>query len=142
MQYKNIKPGIIIEELLEEEGRKELCLDEIEIYCFNGKPKLFQKIVYSEPRYATIYDENFKTLDFSFKREYVKSLNPIDDNLKKAVSLSSELALGFKLVRVDWAIYKGKLYFNEMTFTPVSGFFLFEYEKWNYEFGKMLELNK
>ena len=41
---------------------------------------------------------------------------------KKALELSSILAKDFKFVRVDWIVYKGKLYFGEMTFTPMSGF--------------------
>lgn len=41
---------------------------------------------------------------------------------KKALELSKILAEGFKFVRVDWMVYKDKLYFGEMTFTPLSGF--------------------
>ena len=49
--------------------------------------------------------------------------SPGEELEKEALSLSKVLAQGFKFVRVDWMIYKQRLYFEEMTFTPVSGFF-------------------
>ena len=62
--------------------------------------------------------------------------------LSSAVKLSKKLAKDFKLVRIDWFINDDKLYFNEMTFTPYSGYFYFpeKYEKWDYILGKMLNL--
>ncbi len=45
-----------------------------------------------------------------------------DEFKQTAVNLSKILADNFKFVRVDWMIYKNKLYFEEMTFTPFSGY--------------------
>ncbi len=39
-----------------------------------------------------------------------------------ASGLSKILADSFRLVRVDWMIHNNKLYFEEMTFTPLSGY--------------------
>ncbi len=142
IQYKNIIPKIIIEPLLIEEGRKEP--EAIEIYCFNSEPKLFRKVNHSlnDKHEVSAYDENYKPIDFKIK-EYEEVVNEeVDDNLKKAVELSKELCKDFKFVRVDWMTYNGQLYFEEMTFTPYSGFYNFtdKYKDWNIKLGNMLNL--
>lgn len=138
LQYKNIIPKIIIEPLMQDnENSKPV---EIEIYCFNGKPKIFQKIIYSEPRAVNVYDENYNNLNLKFLPDYVLMNEPADENIKHAVELSKVLAKDFKLVRVDWLIFNNHIYFNEMTFTPFSGFFNFEPKEWNIKLGKLLKL--
>lgn len=139
MQYKDIKPQLIIEPFLA--GINDTP-EEIEIYCFNGQPKFSQKITYSIPATSTVYDENLKETDFTFNRNYIKTHLDIDDNLKKAIKLSEKLAEGFKLVRIDWFNCKDKIYFNEMTFTPFSGFFDFADSEMNKKLGDMLDLKK
>ena len=114
--------------------------DEIEIYCFNGKPKIFQHIKYTNPRQVSIYDENFNNIDLKFLPNYELQNKPVDDCIRQAVELSKKLCLDFKLVRVDWLIYKDKIYFNEMTFTPFSGLYNFEDDSWDYRLGNMLNL--
>ena len=142
MQYQDIKPKIIIEPLLRE--NINFPPTEIEIYCFNGQPKIFQKIIYEDFPKVSVYDENFNFVNFKFKEHYVSVQEPIDDNIKKAVELSKILAEQFKLVRVDWLLYKDHLYFNEMTFTPFSGFILFpaEYKDWDLKLGQMLDIKR
>ena len=115
-------------------------LDENEIYCFNGKPKIFQHIKYTNPRQVSIYDENFNNIDLKFLPNYELQNKPVDDCIRQAVELSKKLCLDFKLVRVDWLIYKDKIYFNEMTFTPFSGLYNFEDDSWDYRLGNMLNL--
>ncbi len=41
---------------------------------------------------------------------------------EEGLQLSEKLSKNFKFVRVDWMVYNKKLYFEEMTFTPLSGF--------------------
>ncbi len=139
-QYKNIVPKIIIEPLLRENINEDI--EEIEIYCFNSNPKILNwhnNDLNTEIRKSCSYDEKFNIIDLKFITNYTSVEHPIDENIKKAVELSRVLAKDFKLVRVDWMLFKDKLYFEEMTFTPFSGFFMFP-EKWNKKLGDMLNL--
>ncbi len=140
MQYKNIVPQIFIEPLLRENIDKKP--NGIEIYCFNGVPKIYQKIKYNQPREVSVYDENYNNINLKFLPEYILINEPADEQIKQAVSLSEKLAKGYKFARIDWLIYQNKLYFNEINFTPFSGFYHFEDKKWNIQLGKMLNLRK
>lgn len=140
MQYRDIPPQILVEPLLVTD--KKDFPTEIEIYCFNGVPRIFQRIVYSEKRVCSVYDEKFNQIDLKFSNGYVVEIKEADDLIKKAVALSSKLASEFKLVRVDWLVFNNEIYFNEMTFTPFSGYYDFSDKVWNERLGKMLDLNK
>lgn len=139
MQYKNIKPQLLIEEILyEEEDCKTV---EYEIYCFNGIPQLYIKAkITSVKTTATVYNKNFEISDLILYSTYEQEKEAADDNLKKVVELSKILSKDFKLVRVDWILSKGKIYFNEMTFTPMSGFFKFNDPNLDLKLGTMLKL--
>ena len=139
MQYKDILPKLIVEPVLIDEDKTYPM--EYEIYCFNGEPKIFQKIEYKQPTVCYVYDEHFQDYDIKFNPGYIKESMPAEDNLKKAVELSKILAKDFKLVRVDWLIYNNQIYFNEMTFSPFSGFCIFQNPEWNERLGKMLKLD-
>lgn len=138
MQYKGIIPKVIIEPLLVSEENPFPI--EYEIYCFNGEPKIFQKIKYQNTVKYCVYGEDYNIDDICFNGSYIREVEPVDDSLKKAVELSKILSNGFKFVRVDWLLYENKIYFNEMTFTPFSGFYAFPKAEWNLRLGKMLNL--
>ncbi|MBQ9244888.1 hypothetical protein IJ182_01320 [bacterium] len=138
MQYKFIEPKILIEPLLRENINEMPA--EYEIYCFNGKPKIFQKVRYGQNKEATVYDENFNIMNLKFSSDYNLKNEEADNYIKEAVELSKKLVGDFKLVRIDWLLYKGQLYFNEMTFTPFSGFYNFEDDKWDKKLGDLLNL--
>ncbi len=138
LQYRNIVPQIMVEELLREDSA-EMPM-ELEIYCFNEHPKIFQKIIHDSPAKVCIFNDKYENIDLKFSREHILIDESADDLLKQAVNLSKLLCQGFKLVRIDWLINKNKLYFNEMTFTPYSGFYSFPDIKVDLKLGKMLKL--
>ena len=138
-QYKNIEPQVIIEPVLCDEGTSVPV--DIQIYCFNGVPKLFEVKSNTEPRMCTVFDEYFEQSDIKFMKKDISIFQQPDDNLKKAVELSAVLCQNFKFVRVDWIVGCGKLYFNDMTFTPESGYFEFIDKKQDIKLGNMLKLN-
>ncbi|MBQ9244886.1 hypothetical protein IJ182_01310 [bacterium] len=138
LQYKYIEPKIIIEPLMRD--NIDEMPTEYEIYCFNGKPKIFQKVKYGRNKYATVYDENFNKIDLKFKPDYQLLKEDADNYLKEAIELSKKLVGDFKLVRIDWMLYNNQLYFAEMTFTPFSGFYEFEDDKWDKKLGDLLSL--
>ena len=50
-------------------------------------------------------------------------IEPEEKNFREEAMYNSKiLSKEFKLVRIDWMIYNNKIYFEEMTFTPLSGF--------------------
>jgi len=138
LQYKNIVPQLLIEELMMNDiNTKPL---EIEVYCFNGIPKIIQEIRYSTPREASVYDENFNQINLKFKPDYIFNYKIAEKLSKEAKEISGILAHNFKLARIDWLVYNNKIYFEEITFTPFSGFYIFEEPDWNKKLGDMLQL--
>ena len=123
MQYKGVKPCILIEEYLgDEDGTLPV---DYKFYCMNGKatsvmvcedrdgvhhPKFFfmdkewKKLPYTE--------EVFKYPDFQIEKP---------ENMDKAFEVAESLAKEFPFVRVDLYIVKDKIYFGELTFTPAAG---------------------
>ncbi len=136
-QYLNINPKIIIEPLFIE-------FEEVEVLCFNGEAKVIQKFKYDNKRtrFYHTFDENFNSINLSFRAEEKYFETQADEILKKAVELSKTLANGFKFVRIDWMFYQNKLHFGEMTFTPYSGFIFFaeNHNELQIKLGKILNL--
>lgn len=141
LQYKNIKPKILVEKLLSDDDNQQA--KEFEIWCINSVPK-FYTVIDNKNFNRNTYDENYNFINLKFSDSYSNNFsdNDVNDLLKEAVILSRGLAKEFKLVRVDWIVYENRLYFNEMTFTPHSGFIHFpkECEVWDKKIGKMLNL--
>ena len=117
LQYKNITPKILIEPLMREEINT-MC-EQINVYCCSGMPKIFIRF---QDNKTTLYDEELKIIDDVLSNGDVKINKPVDDLLNQTFVLSKQLSKDFCFVRVDWMIYQNKLYFEEFTFTPFSGF--------------------
>ena len=62
------------------------------------------------------------------------------ENLEEMAGLAEKCSQGFIFVRVDFYSLKGKAYFGEMTFTPMSGTGRFEPEVWDLNLGNMIKL--
>lgn len=141
-QYKDIKPQILIEELYRETD--DSTPTEFEIWCFNGQPKIFQEIKPQDnnTRKVSTYDEFFDCINLAFHKGSIIENHKYSEHLLKAVALSKILSKDFTLVRIDWMLFKDKLYFEEMTFTPFSGFISCtnDYDKWQLRMGDMLNL--
>ena len=136
MQYHSIKPKIIIEEFL---GNSKETAQEIEVYCFNGIPRIIKKVHNDIPNKLTMYDETFNCIDLKFhEKEFLVNV-PIAPLTKQTFVLSKQLSQNICFVRVDWMIYKNKIYFNEMTFTSNSGLIKFN-KKWNLKLGSLLNI--
>ena len=120
MQYKGIEPKILIEPLMRDEIN--IPSQEIQIYFINNLPKLVIKL--HNDKQITLYDENLNCIDEKFSEGDQKIFYKPDDILKQTIDLSIKLIKNsnFKFVRADWMIYQNKPYFEELTFTPYSGF--------------------
>ena len=131
---KYIEPKILIEPFIPE---KRL----IEVYCFGSIPKIFADVHLTKEVHICTYNEDFSYSDLILKpgdKLLMQKIFP-DEPLKKAVELSGELSKDFKFVRVDWMIYENRLYFEELTFTPYSGFTGFN-KNWNFKIGNLINL--
>ena len=91
MQYRDIKPKILIEPLLRDEINT--VPREIEVYCFNGKPKIFVNVRYGEKREICSYDENFNIIDLVFHNDEknVIKQEKADCLIKQTFDLSAKL---------------------------------------------------
>lgn len=141
MHYSKIKPQIIIEELLHEEGHLPI---EYKIHCFNGNGKYMYVVTDrgNDIRYNNYYIDwtQFDGAQFNGWKKNEKELNK-PDNWEEMVKMAEVLSKPFQFVRVDLYSINGKIYFSEMTFTPAKGTLIFDDDKADFEIGKWLKIN-
>lgn len=139
--YKNVKPRIIIEELLSD-GSEEL--RDYKFYCFNGEPKFFY--ITSNRNGIGGLKEDFFDVDGTLMELNQKGYynNPqipqLPKNLSKMLNFSKKLAENTYHLRVDFYEVSGKLYCGELTFFDGGGFCSFVPEKYNKIFGDWIKL--
>lgn len=143
MHYANIKPQIIIEKYLIQEG--EPAPIEYKIHVFNGKAK-YMYVVTSrgvDIRYNNYYID-WTPFDGAQFNGWKKSDHPLikPDHFADMVEMAEILAKPFPFVRVDLYNINGKIYFSEMTFTPAKGTLILDDDKCDYEIGKWLDISK
>lgn len=139
--YKNIKPRIIAEEYMEDYTYHEL--RDYKFFCFNGEPKAMF-IATDRDKGKTkfdYYDMEFNHLDIV--QHYPNSNKKLEKpyNFDKMIDFSRKLSKGLKHVRIDFYEVNSKLYFGEITFYHFSGLQPFNDIKWDYYFGKLININ-
>ncbi|MCB9497935.1 MAG: hypothetical protein H6688_00585 [Erysipelotrichaceae bacterium] len=142
MQYSPIKPQIIIEKYLVEDGQPLPI--EYKIHVFNGKAK-YMYVVTSrgvDIRYNNYYI-NWRAFDGAQFNGWKKTDYSLTEpeHWNDMVMMSEILARPFPFVRVDLYNINGKIYFSEMTFTPAKGTLIFDDDKCDYEIGKWLDIS-
>ena len=120
LQYRDIKPKILIEKFMED-GTGDL--RDYKFTCFNGKPEF---IWVDSDRHSihkrNLYDLNWNQLPYKVNSHYLTFPSPEKPKcLKKMVEIASILSKGFNYVRVDLYLINDSIYFGEMTFTSSSG---------------------
>lgn len=137
-QYKNIKPMIICEELLDSN------IVDYRIFCFEGKPT-YIKVTKHNSNSPGGYDYNMYYTNWD-KTEFRMAQSYGDMDIEKPVcldymlELAEKLSSDFHFVRVDFFTVKEKVYFAELTFTPNSGREKYTDYNVDIEFGKMFDL--
>ena len=145
-QYKNIKPRVIVEKLLiDDEGNMPF---DYKVHCFNGRTTTIQVDI---DRFG-FHQRNWYSIAWQREPFYWSALkggrktDPADWDIKKPIcldkmlELSELLAKDFIYVRVDWYIFKRKLYFGELTFHHDSGYQPILPKNWDLKLGQMLKL--
>ena len=147
--YATIKPCIIAEELLDatKQANSSTSLIDYKIWCINGKP-YFTWCAWNR-RGASgadcgIYDLewNYRP-DFSvFTNHYLEGKERLKKphNLEKMYEIASHLSAGFPILRVDLYEVNNKIYFGELTFTPLGGYVDYLKPEVLLKMGEMVEL--
>ncbi len=138
--YSLIKPRkIICEEFLGE------CITDYKFFCFNGEPKYIyvsSDLIHDrEARIGFFYLDGKKMPLVRTDYTDIPSVTlPIffDKMLEDAKVLCED----FPFVRVDFFVIEKKYYFAELTFTPSGGMMPFDPERFDTEWGKMLNIDE
>ena len=113
-QYKNIKPLILIEELLVDNCNEVII--EYHFYCFNGGCEFLaigEKTVLDDTiatNASALYDINFNPLSIFVTKSKSKSMKK-PEQLEKMLEIAHILSNEFDHVRVDLLLIKNQIYF-------------------------------
>lgn len=144
--YKNIKPLLFVEELLDDGTQledKEITLQDYKFWCFNGEPKYMYITVKDKEIYENFYDMEFKPVNINhgFPKKDLKTLKPKE--FEKMAELAGKLSKASQtaFVRVDFFYVKEKIYFSEFTFYDWGGVRPFESYEQDLELGNLINLD-
>lgn len=114
--YKNIKPTLIIEEFLEENGKTPV---DYKFYCFSGRVE-FLSLHFSrfEGHKTRSFGRNFEPYDLRYNLEQWGGECQRPRNFEGMVQLAESLAKGLAFIRVDLYSVKDDIYFGELTLYP------------------------
>lgn len=146
LQYKNVKPLIMIEKLLlTKEGKLP---NDYKLHCINGQLEFVYCSVDREGiNKRNIYDANWNPLYFTWSEPCKDPSTlrgpeiPAPLSFKKMKELASVIAKDFDYVRVDFYDVDGDLYFGEITLHHGSGLDVFVPSTFDELYGKKLKLN-
>lgn len=122
MQYKDIKPKIICEEYVENNGEG---LHDYKIHVFNGEPQYIQYISGRSDKACTAerwFDTQWQSQDFTYTNPRLERTVEKPQCLDELLKVSQTLGGEFAYVRVDlYVLNDGQIKFGEMTFSPMGG---------------------
>lgn len=143
--YHKMKPCIIAESLLPSEGDGKSPVD-YKIHCANGKAMytLVCRNRDSSGVELMVYDNNWTPrpdlcICDSRHRRGAPIQKPIDFDIM--VNIAEALAKPFPFVRIDLYNINGKIFFGEMTFTPLGGMANYFTKEFLNEMGASIDLN-
>lgn len=120
--YKNIKPCIMVEELLIEDGHVP---NDIKFHCFNrnGEMNIFIQVDYDRfgVHRRDVFDTEWNNtgIRMGLMNSEIPMVAP--RQLEEMVAQAKILASQFSYVRIDFYESNNKVYFGELTFTPGAG---------------------
>ena len=127
-QYKNIKPQIIVEELLlDDKGNPP---SDIKLFCFNGKVHYIEMVIDRFNNHKDIYltrefeSAGFGEIDFnSTEPTLVERPEDLQKPKKfdEMINIAENLSHNIPLLRVDLYYANNQIYVGEMTFRPNGG---------------------
>lgn len=142
-QYKNIKPMIICEQFISDNGNIPM---DYKIYCFNGNPDVIlvcrDRFSHNTHRAAYLFfDQEWNFLPLDKGDEKLKNIDiSKPQNLNKMIQIARKLSQDFIFARIDLYNIEGKIYFGEITLSPNSGFDSDIKFETDFMFGSKLEI--
>ena len=143
-QYKNIKPCIIIEKLLQDKNGK--IPNDYKLHCINGKVEFVYCSVDREgENYRSIYTPAWERMNMEWvaprdHKGYFGADIEKPKTFSRMVDIAEDIAKSFAYVRVDFYDVDGKLYYGEITLHHGSGFDTFEPNEYDSVYGEKLDL--
>jgi hypothetical protein len=141
-QYKNVRPQLVVEEMLLSEGQE--IPEDIKIHCFDhGRGEIVIGI--DTGRFVEHtrdhYDEQWNRINLEFAFPQSREGVAPPRKLEEMVELARRLAEPFRYVRVDLYCTGGRIYVGELTFTPGSGYDPFIPEEIDLDWGGRFEIS-
>jgi len=139
--YKGMKPMIVCEELLHQEGSEDI--NDYKILCFSGEPKVIFTYMdrSNNGGESAFYDMNWNLLPaYSARFSRASGAVPRPMQLEFMLRMARDLSEGFPHVRIDLYEVNGAVYFGEMTFFTSAGFCKFSPPEYDVELGSCLTL--
>ena len=132
--YKNIRPTIIVEEFLEEDGKVPV---DYKFYCFSGKVE-FMQIDFErfEGHKKAVFDRDFNQLDIAIGQKKYEGRPIRPENFEEMVRVAEILAENLDFIRVDLYNIDGKIFFGELTCYPGGGMLGFDPKEYDFLFGE------
>jgi hypothetical protein len=114
--YKNIKPSILIESYIEENGNVPV---DYKFYCFSGRVE-FLTIHYDrfEAHKTRSFDRNFEPHEFRYDFDSWNGECHRPENFETMIYVAETLSQEFDFMRVDLYNAGGNIYFGELTPYP------------------------
>ena len=143
--YKDIRPAVICERLMEDETQKKMLVD-YKFFCFSGKPEfLYISVGLDDHSTASISFFDLEGKRLPFRREDFKEIEQgfiLPNNFNDMKEIASKLAedLHNPFVRIDLYSIGGQVYFSEYTFYPNGGYLPFSPDDWDWRIGQLLSL--
>ena len=138
--YRSIKPRILVEEYLtQSEGGYII---DYKFFCFNGEAKYVWLKTFHDGKYRNCYyDLKWNKVEGDLNESNFLDLEmEKPENFDEMIEISNKLSKDLIFVRVDLYSIKNKIYFGELTFFPWGGKQRLTVEKFNKEFGDLIQL--
>lgn len=132
--YKNIRPTIMVESFLDDDGRVPL---DYKFFCYQGKAKFLQMNFdrFGDP-YEKFFDRDFNPLDFwNGTKQYPKRV-PRPDNYEELIHLAEAVSEGIDFIRVDLYDLSNRIYVGELTCYPAGATVPFVPRSYDFLFGE------
>ena len=121
LHYTRIKRKVIAEKFLTD--GKNIDINDYKFWCFDGRVEFVQvdrnrSTGHLQKFYSTAWEPLSFIIDGHTPDNEIAEK---PSTLQEMLNIAATLSAGFNIVRVDLYCVKDKIYFGEMTFTPLSG---------------------
>ncbi|HKX86971.1 MAG TPA: ATP-grasp fold amidoligase family protein [Flavobacterium sp.] len=140
--YKNLPPRILAEKYISEIDSDSLI--DYKFHCFHGEPKyVFVQKNKQENLRKSFYDLDWnKILPEKDITAFSEANFEKPDNFDQMIQVAKKLSEGFIFLRVDLYSIGNKIIFGELTFFSNAGLIRSSIERFNTEFGDLMQLPK